>query len=653
MKKIFQLPAKFILGALVFLTLALPTHSKADNLLRPAGLMDKIKKEVAKISLGAQVNIVEAAIYEGLSTALSYRIESEPSYIDGYYTRLDKYRLRVALNPGDFIDDDNTPFGFDIKKDVEVIFARQFKSQRASLTSLPYTFKNFPLTAERATRQMNVGDFVAFQTSLSLVVSIGTFPELNGTVGLGASTHAFISGEFMIHFYKMPDHHMRMKMIALRSQGYGAGGTIGRLSGVKILGFRLVDNRISDLMELEPFKAEAGKNQSDLFMIDYVFDLNDSSAALAFTNIVKNKLRFKDIEISNPTAGDEKLREAIITDIDAAEQIVAMDKSLKTNERRVYRIFKGSNSLNTTSARLKIGIGLAKYERGFGFAQNKVINTDTNEIQHRYLLDAYSLFTKMRVLFGLFGDENIDNTSLLYSANEDFKPQAFVSSILSHEAKMKSFTEKDFREIRKHVQDILPGRLYSQIDWKNWNFGRGSLPNGYFKEEIFFEPRAMASISARDRKAIENTYTNYLLRTGNPKATPRFGIPLDPRRYIGPHWIEVYRNDLKEIARNLATVFNPGATSQQRYDSYLVLKGIPLYRETVAGYLISLLPPNDLENLMTYKLTISAKSVNTIYQEFGTFEDRDLYESLVYIQNVVNHSSYDLRLLIGKDGEIP
>jgi len=121
---------------------------------------------------------------------------------------------------------------------------------------------------------------------------------------------------------------------------------------------------------------------------------------------------------------------------------------------------------------------------------------------------------------------------------------------------------------------------------------------------------------------------------------------------VGSKWIEVYRADLQVIAQNFAIIINPQSNSQQRYTAYNTLKGIPVYRETVAGYIISLLPPNDLERLLTYKLTLSAKGVNTIYQEFGKFEDYELYESLVYIQNVISSRSYDLRLLAGTDGEL-
>jgi len=654
MKKTTRFYSQFILGALVAFTLALPINSSAnetDAILEPAGIVDKIRKQISKISVSSQVNIVEAEIYEGLSTALSYRIESEPSYIDGYYTRLDKYRLRVKLNPGDLIDDDDTPFGFDIRKDVEVIFARQFKSQKQSYLSFPYTFKNFPLTAARATKNLNVGDFVAFQTNLSLVLSVGTFPELGGTVDVGLSTHVFVSGQFMIHFYKMPNNRIRMKIIAIRSKGKGINGEVDLEDGVKLIGFKLLNNRIQDLIDLKPFRASIGKSKHDLFLIDYVFNLNDASAANAFEGLVKRKLRFKDIDASNPFAGHEKLRDIVISDIGAAEQLAHQDYSRKPADRRVQRIFKGSNSLESRAARIKIGINLAKYERGFNFGQNKVISTDMNEVDHRYLLDTYSHFSKSRMLFGFYGEENIANTSLLYAADTGFNPTRFVALMMARESKMRNFKEDDYQDIREHAREVLPARLYTQINWKNWSFKKGSLANGYFKEEVFFEPQAIAQIPMKDAGSIERSYAQYLIETGKPRAQPRFGIPLDPRRF-GKNWLEIYRADLNVISLQLAVIFNPKSTHDQRYFSYNKLRSIPLYRETMAGYLMGLLPPNDLENLMTYKITLSAKGADTVFFEFGKFEDNNLYDSLLYIQNVVSNRSYDLRLLIGDEGEI-
>jgi hypothetical protein len=72
----------------------------------------------------------------------------------------------------------------------------------------------------------------------------------------------------------------------------------------------------------------------------------------------------------------------------------------------------------------------------------------------------------------------------------------------------------------------------------------------------------------------------------------------------------------------------------------------------ISGYLISLLPKDHLENLITYNLTLSAKDVKTVNFQVGVFEDDALYESLLYIQNVITNRSYDLRLLtLGGNGE--
>ena len=47
---------------------------------------------------------MNADIIDGISTSLRYKIESEPSYVDGYYTRIDKYTLNMGVNVGDLIE---------------------------------------------------------------------------------------------------------------------------------------------------------------------------------------------------------------------------------------------------------------------------------------------------------------------------------------------------------------------------------------------------------------------------------------------------------------------------------------------------------------------------------------------------------------------
>lgn len=131
------------------------------DFLEPAKLAQTIKKEVAKQSIGANMNLVSADILDGVSAALKYRIQSEPSYVNGYYTRLDKYTFGVNINPGDIIEGLDVPVGFSINKNAEVIFARQFKSQAESLTAVPYSLKQLPLSAQTATRELDPGDFVS------------------------------------------------------------------------------------------------------------------------------------------------------------------------------------------------------------------------------------------------------------------------------------------------------------------------------------------------------------------------------------------------------------------------------------------------------------------------------------------------------------
>ncbi len=69
------------------------------SFLEPARLSEVIKKQVAKQSVAQNIKLLDQTLFEGVSAALQYKYRSEPSYMDGYYTRYDKYAVDLNVNP--------------------------------------------------------------------------------------------------------------------------------------------------------------------------------------------------------------------------------------------------------------------------------------------------------------------------------------------------------------------------------------------------------------------------------------------------------------------------------------------------------------------------------------------------------------------------
>ena len=618
------------------------------DFLEPAKVAQKVKNIIAKQKIGGTVNVVNAEVFDGLSAAIKYKIQSEPSYVDGYYTRLDQYTIDLNANPGDLINGNDLPLGFSIDNTSEIIFARQFKKQSESLTALPYGPKNLPLSAHEAIKNLNPGDFVALTGNLSLVLSLNASAPLAGVGAATGSTHVYISGEFLIHTFRMPNNKLRLKLIAIRGKGLGANAGLS-FDNFKIVGLKVVDNKIKSLINVDPLTLGASKDSNALFMLDYVFDLDNPQAAQAYDDLVHKKMRVKDLAFVSPVGNSQELKDSVLTDLSEVEDIVAEDHNLPAEQRRVDRIFKGSNDSISTDSSFKFGLNVLRFEAGSTYAQNKVVHVDRDEKEQKYILDTFQSSKKLKVIFGLFGDESTISTNMLFSSDDQWGIHDFVAMTLGREIKMKNVSKHDFQQIQEHVKSVIPASEYAKIDWKHWDFSRAARVNGYFKNEIFFHPDTINALPKLDYQMAYTRLYNFIKASGYPKVAPHETSPYgDADQEVG---LDRWDRDIRYIASQLAVIFNTQEKAEVRYNSFKNLKDFPLWQEYAGGFLVSLIPADRRATLMSYEMTFSAKGVDTISFRFGNFQQEELYKSLMYIQRVITDRSFDLRLYTDENGE--
>ncbi|WP_374075485.1 hypothetical protein [Bdellovibrio bacteriovorus] len=624
-----------------------PAHAGWE-VLKPANIWERIQKEVAKQEIGAGVNLVNAEILDGLSTSLRYRIESEPSYVDGFYTRIDKYTLKLGLNPGDFIDDLDTPVGISLEKNSEIIFARQFKNQKDSLLALPYTPRNLPFTAKKAIERLQPGDFVAFQGRMAFVLSL-SHDFLKGEFTAGASTHAYMSGEFMVHLFRMDNNKIRVKLIAVRGKGVGANGGVDLSEDLDILGISILDNKIERWLNLTPLDARAGLGKNDVIMLDYVFNLNDAKAAQAYDTLMLNKVQLKDIKVANPTLSRKDLTQELLTDLTDIEAIALEDGLLPPQERRIDRVFKGSSEGYNKDARIKFGLNLWKFEAGKAYGENKVLSYDKQDKEQYFLLDTLSRYKKTKILFGLFGEETLMTSNLLFTADQNWNPGRFVTLTSSAEMKMKDVSGRDLEEIQRLVRETIGNGQYGKINWSSWEASPGKKVNGYFKQEVFFNPEALNTLPYMGEEALAARFKKYIELKGRPRSRPFIGgnSPVD---YIF-NWVAAFTGDIRRVANRLTIVIDAKKSVQERFDAFEDLQQIPVWKERGIGFLMSFIAEDQRPNLLRYEMVLSAKGVTPVVYSYGQFSEEKLYRSLMYIQNIIHNRSFDLRLYTDSNGE--
>lgn len=646
---------KGILSLLFFVAFAV----KADtsSFLSEDSYYNKIFKQIAKKRIGAGINIFSWDQIDGLNLSLRYRIDAEPSYINGFYTRVDRYSIETEISPGSWFDGWSGPIGFDIGANSEILFARQFNSQAEALNVVknpPYDLVNLPITADAAIKHLKVGDFVSLTGKLNLVLSAEAFSYATSVINIKGSAYVMLMGQFNIHFYKLEHNRVRLKIIANRENGYGAGINSSEVSGFKALGIssveRYVGSGLRRFINLNPITLSWSKNQSDLVMIDYVFDLNNPEAVLAYNHFMSAKMRLKQLEILNPVNNIKDLQSIVFADLTQIEDISWQDKNLPVEQRRVDRLFKGRSFTDTERRRFKLGLRIVDYESGTHFSSSRNIIADRDNNEKYFLFDTKNPFTNLRFFWGFYGDDISKQSSLLFETDKQFEPEKFLAFNVTQQKVIRSVSRNDFFEIKNEVEKLLPSEISGAIDWQNWNFNQGDLVNGFFTDEVFFKTEALSSVYSRNPEKIRYDFEKYLRKVGTPVAPPssRSAMPSEQGTCQGAAApVECYEVDIQVVANRLSDVLNPLASPALKRESFLYLNENNLFNERGAGFLLSIIPAAKRDEVVSYNMSFRAKGVKDISFKYGSFADNNIYRQFLYILGVLNNRSYDLRLFVG------
>ncbi|MBT3786632.1 hypothetical protein HOF92_16780, partial [bacterium] len=399
------------------ITLLLPhSHAGLKNYLESAKIKEEIKNEIAELDIGFKVDLFDLNLAEGVGISSRYRYEVEPSYIDDWYTRIDKWVLNTDLRPGDFIKDLDLPISVNVGNGMEVVFVRQFKTRKEAMKALPYTFARLPLKAKLARSKLQPGDFVSLPANLNVMVSAGT-TATDGFLSAGAHTHYLLSGAFQIHLFRMKDDKVRVKLMALRKRGLGASASAD--IDFKIFGIGLVDRRIKRFIGVNIADLRYDKETGNLFLMDFIFDLKDSQSRKAYNQILGSTYKFKNLKILNPFQSHKEISQQLISDLTLTEDIFKEDREKPVERRRVDRIFKGSNEFERKSKNFKLGFKLIKYSKEQAYTENQISFVDREEKKHHYFFPTHTVVKKNSFLFGFAKSSTVMNYFALWPTDKD------------------------------------------------------------------------------------------------------------------------------------------------------------------------------------------------------------------------------------------
>ncbi|MBY0413451.1 MAG: hypothetical protein K2Q18_04770, partial [Bdellovibrionales bacterium] len=454
--------------------------ARADlsEFMEQKGYKAKIASELENVDVKIGVNLGDVDIINGINVGLKARHEVEPSYLDQYYTRLDKYTVKGNINVGDLVKNAiDIPFNFSVNRENTFYFVRQFPSKKEALKALPYSPARLPVTAERALKFMDVGDFVSMPANLSVAVEARAKTSYVAPIIVSANAGVYwiVTGEFNIQVFRLDERHVRLKMISKRAYNRGANGGIGLTFDV--FGVRVVDKQLERLVDKDFVDMGYEVNPGEQFIVDYIFDLGNpdkakaADAQSAFNQILRSTVKFKDLVVLNKLKGGLNLKDKLISSFEEAEKLFEEDKNKANGERRVSRVFKGFNDFHSEIKRVKLAFLLTSYKKEKACTENKVTFIDKNENNLEYFYPTCSKYVETsfgKWMFDLKDQDFQNNFGLIPKVNHDEAKNKDPDFGLNYERRDKAFRTGEQRIVQRFLLGQMPKQIGDQVNLGEW-----------------------------------------------------------------------------------------------------------------------------------------------------------------------------------------
>jgi hypothetical protein len=596
------------------------------NLLKPSVLKNIIKEKVADLHVGLDLKFLSLSAFEGIGLAARYRYEFEPSYQEGFFQRVDHWKLRTSLLPGSLLQNVfNFPLAFHLEGERELLYIRQFKSHEEALKAKPYHLRQLPFTAKKALENLNPGDFVLIPCRLNLMV------EARAGVGAGllsseVSTHYLISGEFQIQVLRVKGDKVRLRLIALKRREHQLAGARTGL-GLNIFGLKIFGKQLEAVLDVDLAKVSRRKETGGLIVLDYLFDLKHEEARVAYDELLKVGYKFKSLPAITSHFNDEKFKNLMVQDISAVEELCRRELEKPKKSRIVRRIFKGIADYSMENDRFKVGLGLFHYRGGKSYTENEITRYSSLDLPSRYL---FTNFTETRTKKLLFTGktQKILNSSGLFLVDRRKRIRGIKDFGFGWFIKDDTFKESEQEELLEALRRNLPTSLFSQMqELKIFPMEKRSYAKLQF--QVFLHRGVFHLLEDVNKEELRLALNGYL------KQFPvDYGI------------LRMRPSDEEEMLDQMVRVLaesREDISVRERIKWSMKLHENEIFQEIGIGFVLSLIPPEKLEDYVHIILNFKALNTPSVKYHYGKVHQSHEYKELMLIQSMLNERTLEIR----------
>lgn len=621
-----------------------------DDLLDRKEVQKQIRDSIANQDISFSQDLGNIDLINGINLSTKYRYDVSASYIDKFYSRIDKWDVNAAINVGQVLKDlVDVPFSFTVSRASSFFFVRQFPDKKEAMKALPYGPTKLPLNAKLALKNLNPGDFVSMPANLTVACGVGISTTNAAPVVVAASAGAslVLSGEFTVQVFKVDQTHVRLKLISQEGRSAGTSASAG--ASFKFFGVGVLNNQIDRLFERDLIQLGYGYSPGAQFIIDYVFDLKSPEAQVAYDRILSSTYKFKDLIVTKMIGGKD-LKDKLISSYEKADDLFIADRKLDPKDRRVQRIFKGFSNYQGHTRHLKLSLLLTSYTKDRTYSESKVTFVDRNENNLEFYYPTYSKYMENHLdkwFFDFKDQSSQTNFGLIPRFNSEDAKTKNPDLGLTFERKDSTFNEYEQKTVERFMFSEIPSILTKDIDLTEWR----DRSEKKYDTRVFFQlvlkSQGFEFLKNINPEEMRTKILQYVegKRKDNIIDDQENYPPLEKLKDFLMLNRHLKKEKLITLADKLAIILQKSNhNSEDMLKKLVALNEFGLFDKIGIGFLISLLPQDKLHDLIYFKLEMMGKDLKPVTSEVGTLNYRALYKELTEVQSRLSNRSYDLRV---------
>jgi hypothetical protein len=641
------------------------------------GARDRVTRLLDRAPIEYATSELSLELIEGIVVGAGYKYRVEPEGSEGYFTRIDAYSFPRGASPGDLLD--GLPLRIGLSGGSELLFAQQLASgAEARSPASAYLPQRIPLSAAKALT-LRTGDYVRFAARLSLLASVGQAWPAAALLDAEAELSVVVEGEYEVHVFRLDGDRIRLKVVAQRSRELEADLTASVSPRATALLLDRTSGRLLPVARLADFDESAAlavsKSADDRFLLDYTLDLSRAETATAYDAVFQPAVRLTDVRIANPMRDRFDLRDRLLSVIEDLDRLARRDAG--SGMPAVTRHFRGARYSTGRAGEFRVDLKSFDVTRERVFRQNLLTRseiTDTgSERRSHFLLPMWSHLRDRTMLFGMLDETQIRTADALFVADEKGDPTRFMNIGFTLEYRDGRLRPTEYRALRQKIELLLPpeaehelAELLSGTPWLEDVPRRGlAISLRYFFRETAFDQLVAAGYGEHDR--LEQALVAFIVDGIAAGEFPYFDGDLTAltARYAGTTTAadtadsatqaaaivrRLWRRQIDGTTASLIEAFTAGPDNTQRMNAVLALRNDAFYQRVGTAFWADLLnrASVDLAHAMFLSLDIEADDHPGISFTYGDPGERDLYESVRFLQSVLDDRTFGM----GEPGDV-